>query len=286
MKFPAAALYNQSHIIAEDADNLRALSQAVNWPGDLSLSQWCHWYAVALEYKPDLIIELGRKDGNSTAVFTQAAHRLHATQIKSFCDSPNWDARTFHQILQLKGKDWFKPLQIFNGDFTTVNFEELIKKHNKILLLWDAHGFDVADHILSHIMPLLSEREHVVICHDVSDSRLFEVKDYEGKAFWRNMDSCNNSKGKMARLKIFWLDTIVDQFIPILDFCNRNHIELHSADWEVKTDLLENNEAYEEFVEVIPADCFQTMNHWAYFSLNEYSGTYTFPAKLEDVTGK
>jgi hypothetical protein len=97
------------------------------------------------------------------------------------------------------------------------------------------------------------------------------------------MDSHYGSNGKMARTNIFWLNTIVDQFIPILDFCHRNNIELHSADWEVKTDLLENNEAYEEFVKIIPADCFQTMNHWAYFALNEYSGPYAFPSKFKDV---
>ena len=283
MRLPATAFYSQRNSIAEDADELRELSKLINWPNDLSLGQACHWYAVALEYKPDLILELGRGMGNSTAIFTQAANRIGDTKVKSYCNSFEWDTRTLPWLRTNKKKEWFEPVETFICDITTTDFTEVIEPYKRILLLWDAHGYEVADRVLTHIMPLLSKQEHIVICHDVSDNRLYpEDRDrsYGGLAFWRGMDDHFEADGRMARANIFWLDTIVGQFVPILDFCYRNRIELHSADWEVKVDFLDNDKLKKEFLDLVPSDCFQEMNHWVYFSLNEAPGACTFPAKM------
>jgi hypothetical protein len=281
MRLPARALYNQRRAINEDSGTLRALAQAVAWPNDLNLAQWCSWYAVALEFQPDLIIELGRGMGNSTTLFTLAAHRLKTAKVFSFCLSEQWDRLTKPRLLPLTGEDWFAPLSAYLINITDVDFTHLISPAKRILLLWDAHGYVVADRVLSHIMPLLSQKEHVVLCHDVSDNRFTTdavPRSYGGKTIWHGMDSYYNTDGGTARLNISWLDTVVDQFLPILDFCWRNRIELRSADWEVKEDIADQPERQAVLTEAVPEDCLSTYNHWAYFTLNDCPGPYVFPA--------
>ena len=63
--------YEQRHAVAEDAPTLRALIGAVNAPNDLAPTQWSQWYAIALGFRPDLIVELGRAKGNSTLSISQ-----------------------------------------------------------------------------------------------------------------------------------------------------------------------------------------------------------------------
>jgi hypothetical protein len=280
MRLPARAIHNQRHAVNEDSGTLRALAEAVAWPTDLTLAQWCSWYATALEFQPDLIIELGRGMGNSTTLFTLAAHRLKKTQVYSFCLSQQWDRLTRPRLLPLTGEDWFAPLSTYLIDITQVDFTHLILPAKRVLLLWDAHGYVVADRVLSHIMPLLAQKEHVVLCHDVSDNRLYPdaPRHYGGKTIWKGMDSYYADSEGTGRANIFWLNTVVDQFVPILDFCWRNRIDLHSADWEMKEDLIDQPRLLEETATAMPSDCFSTMNHWAYFTLNESKGPLTFPA--------
>ena len=68
--------FDQRLRIEADAALLRQLIEAVHWTNDLGPAQWAQWYSVALGFAPDLIIELGRGYGNSTALFGQAAWRL------------------------------------------------------------------------------------------------------------------------------------------------------------------------------------------------------------------
>ena len=82
--------YEHRHRIAADSGILRALISAVDWTNDLWPSQWAQWYSVALGFKPDLILELGRGRGNSTALFCQAAAALGGTKVVSLCHSGDW----------------------------------------------------------------------------------------------------------------------------------------------------------------------------------------------------
>jgi len=119
---------------------------------------------------------------------------------------------------------------------------------------------------------LIAFRPHLVICHDISDNRFTgQSHSYEGRPFWRGMDDFNTHLGTQPRsyLNLGWLSTIVDQAIPILDFCWRNEIELHSADLELSK--LDNLPSF-----IVPPV------HWAYFTLNESSlNVFHFPASTE-----
>src|SRR5438552_17041740 len=64
---PAQALWNQRERLAQMAAGIKELQAAVESPGEFSLYQWTQLTALVLEFKPDLVITLGRSIGNSTA---------------------------------------------------------------------------------------------------------------------------------------------------------------------------------------------------------------------------
>ena len=66
--------------------------------------------------------------------------------------------------------------------------------------------------------------------------------------------------------------------IPVLDFLARNGLELHSADHDVDMDIVQNEKVLRELEDTYPEGFFATVNHWVYFSLNEASTPYHFPA--------
>ena len=71
---PATAYWNQRQKLSALRDRFTGMGEAVGELTHLSSFQWAQLAAMALEYQPDLIIELGRGKGNSTCVFTEAAN--------------------------------------------------------------------------------------------------------------------------------------------------------------------------------------------------------------------
>jgi hypothetical protein len=71
---PATALWNQRGAIAAMRDHFEKMSAAIGHPTDLNLYQWAELGAFALEFRPDLILELGRELGNSTCCFIEVAN--------------------------------------------------------------------------------------------------------------------------------------------------------------------------------------------------------------------
>ena len=62
LKFsPAQAYWNQRPVLAKSRDSILALSRAVNQPSDLPPYQYARSMAVAPEFAPDLILELGKR---------------------------------------------------------------------------------------------------------------------------------------------------------------------------------------------------------------------------------
>ncbi|MHB9030935.1 MAG: hypothetical protein ACYC9O_19370, partial [Candidatus Latescibacterota bacterium] len=210
---------------------MAALFDAVNHPTDMYLYQWIELLSFALEFQPDLILELGRGAGNSTCAFTEAANRIPGCNVVSICFSDDWDARTYPRVRKVGPQDWFKPLSILREDILFQDYSRFLKGKERVMLFWDAHGFDVAECILGGIMPLIKDKKHVVMMHDISDTRYasLEQMDYKGNRLWRG----NNWQG--PRLMIGSIDSCVEQAIAILDFTTRNRVHLHSADHDLHT---------------------------------------------------
>ena len=277
MRLASRALYNHHHTVIANAPRLRSLFEAVGRERDLSLPQWCHLYTLALEFRPDLIIELGRGRGNSTCVFTEATQQVPGCRVVSFCIADDWDRLTRPKVTRAVPGDWFTRLDARREDIRAVDFAALTEGAARVLVFWDAHGFEVADCVLARLMPAIADRPHVVAMHDITDSRYCgSPADYRGLPFWRGQEE--GWSGRHAPLRLGWIETVVDQVIPTLDFLARNGLELHSADHDVHVDIVGKPERLRELEKNYPDGDFATVNHWAYFSLNDTTGPYHFPA--------
>ncbi len=114
--------------IAEDAGILNALIDATRAGHDLTPCQWAQWYSVALGFRPDLIVELGRAKGNSTALFCQAASRLGGTRVVSLCNSRDWVDDTLPRLRTVVPAGWFDPLDARTATSSTWTTRALVQR--------------------------------------------------------------------------------------------------------------------------------------------------------------
>lgn len=277
MHLVSRCLVHQQSAIAANEQRIRALHETVDDSNSLSLNQWVHFHALALEYQPDLFIEIGRGFGNSTVAFVEALHHYNPDgRVYSICISDSWDVATLPKLQQFLDEDWFRPLDAPVIDMRDINFAAVVGDAKRVLVLWDAHGTEVADCVLSRLMPHLADREHFVVMHDISDGRYCgNSLDYQGHPFWRGQET--GWSFDTARLRLGWIDTVVEQTIPAIDFLTRNKLELGSADHFVKTEISRNPQLLQQLRDGYPQGFFDDINHWAFFSLNDTPGPYTFP---------
>ena len=264
---PASAIWNNRQKILESRDRILSLLKAVDEPSHLSLHQWVQLLAFTLEFQPDLILELGRHKGNSTCVFTQAANHLQSCRVISLCRSPYWEEITQHHIAQVVPPEWFQPLEAKQIDILTTDVEALLEGSQRVVLFWDAHGYDIAEFVLGYVMPLLRSRQHIVIMHDISDMRYCSgQEDYNGQPLWRQGND-NGAGDHNVRLVLGNLNSAVEQVISIVDFTSRNKLTLHSADESFHTQL--NEHQLNELQQQLGDELFSKNGHWFWFSLNE-----------------
>jgi hypothetical protein len=268
---PARAYWNQRVTLANARDRILALSQAVNHTSDLWPYQWAQLMAAAIDYEPDVILELGRGKGNSTCAFTEASNLKNGQiRVLSLCLSDDWERVTLPRVRSIVPKSWFGPLDALRVDILDFDYELALSGAKRVLIFWDAHGFDIAECVLGEILPVVANIEHLVIMHDLSDTRYSseEGLEYQGHGIWKG----NNWSG--PRLKLGIIDSAVEQSIAALDFATRNHIALDSADHSFRSSL---TPAQQATMRSLLGELFETQGHWFYFSLNETPGPYKFP---------
>jgi len=270
--------YEQRHRIHEDAAVLRALIGAVGWPNDLTSAQWAQWYSVALGFAPDLVIELGRGYGNSTALFAQAAWRLGRMKIVSLCVSGEWASMVAPRIAKLVDPAWFANVDARRTDILAADYGEIIANHQRVLVLWDAHGFEIAELVLGEILPRLSDRPHLVLMHDISDNRYAGVpRSYGGHPLWKGSRWQQKTGAWDSRVNIGWMNSIQDQVIALADFSARNDLEIESADRDY-TEFFAAHPAYaNEMRQQLGEEFFSVIGHWASLSLTGKAGPFHFP---------
>lgn len=282
MHLVSRALVRQMGAILANETRIRALHEAVGDSNSLGLSQWVHFHALALEYQPDLIIEFGRGYGNSTCAFVEAVNAYNpSARVFSMCFSNCWDQDTLPKLKAFLPEEWFRPLDAPTVDIRTVDFRPVVGDAKRVLVLWDAHGMEIADCVLSRLMPLIAGREHFVAMHDISDGRYCgNSLSYNGKPFWRGQES--GWSADTARLRLGWIDTVVEQTFPALDFLTRNELELGSADHVTKTEISSDSSLLARLKQGYPEGFFNDVNHWAFFTLNDAPGPYNFPSYLAE----
>lgn len=269
---PAPAYWRQRSFLKQRHERITQLYEAVAWPGDLLPWQWAQLMALARDYEPDLILELGRGKGNSTCAFTECVNDMPGSRVVSICLSHDWETETSTNLADSVSQKWLSRLEIIRADIRDVDYSTLLEGQNRILIFWDAHGFDVAECVLGRILPLVADREHIVVMHDLSDIRYSNDSslDYQGQRLWRR----NDWEG--PRVVLGHIDSKVEQAVAILDFVSRNQLPLHSADHDFHTEL--TDEQIAELRQALPSDLYSLRGHWFWFSLSEATRPPTFPA--------
>jgi hypothetical protein len=271
--------YEQRFRIADDLAALRRLIEAVNWPNDLAPPQWAQWYGVALGFKPDLILELGRGYGNSTALFAQAASRLGSTRIVSLCLSAEWTSLVAARIARVVEPAWFASIDARKADILAADYGAILGEHQRVLVLWDAHGFEVAELVLGEILPRLVDRPHLVLMHDISDNRYAGIsRSYQGLPLWKGSKWQQRTGAWNSRVNIGWMNSIQDQVIALADFSARNDVEIGSADHEYAQFFARDPAKTSEMRDVLGDEFFSLIGHWAFLSLSGKNGPFSFPA--------
>jgi hypothetical protein len=269
----AEAYYRQLSALVTLRPRILKLCAAVRRPADLYPFQWAQLMATVLEFQPDLILELGRGYGNSTCVFTEAAHHLNqepACRVLSLCRSDDWRVCTRARLQTVVPPEWFLPLSSFETDICAFDFEAALASARRVLVFWDAHGFKVAEVVLGKILPNVATKPHLIIMHDMCDARYLpeDSRLYGENPLWTG----NNWSG--PRVQLGHIVSTVEQAIAAIDFTSRNRVALHSADHDLHTGLSDdqNQELKHSLCELYSLDAF-----WFYFSLTESEPPFTFP---------
>ncbi len=271
---PGEALWKQRQKIASLQHGFRALSTCVGRPGDLALYQWIQIAAFALEFRPDLVIELGRGYGNSTCCFLEVANQLGgatACRLLSFDLSDDWSRITVPRLKGIVPPNWFAPAEIQNGNILDYDFSSSVDKAKRCFLFWDAHGFDVAEYVLGNLLPRLATRPHVVAIHDLGDPRYEEPpRQYGELGLWKGEDGVAS----------FWLGGVfssMSEAISLLDFSSRNSLPLHATGESLQSEIARYPESVATFRAMLADDCFSLGAGWFWFTLAEAPGPLTFP---------
>ena len=258
------ALWSHRNVLAEDARRLRDALGLIGKAGDLTLSQALTLAAAVHEIRPRVILDLGTGHGNSAATFAIASER-YESYVFTFDLTEHWRQLGLSRLTRCAGP-WDRVVPVV-GDMTRFDFTRLASVGGPVLLFWDAHGYAIAEHVLGHLMPMIADQRHLVICHDIADNRFAgtEYKEYAGKRMWHGMDGYYASPDLSALVNIGWLSGIVDQMMPILDFCYRNDMELRSCDFEFRRMLDAGRQ--EEVIAALPE--LANVIYMAHFTMND-----------------
>ncbi|WML35472.1 hypothetical protein [Clostridium sp. OS1-26] len=275
---PASAYWNQREKISKNKERIKDLAHAVDYLNDLNICQWSQLVAFTLEFKPDLILELGRGKGNSTCVFTEVSNWFGGKdkcRVVSLCISDSFEKETIPKLKDngVVSEEWFNPLECINTDILDYDYEKLFSNYERVLVFWDAHGYSIAECVLGKILPLLQNKKHHIIMHDLSDNRYMpkQILSYDNNYLWRG----NNDVGQ--RVVLGNINSAVEQSVSIVDFVSRNNIDLVSSDHSFHQEIGKDIEKVEEMKKELGNEMFSLNGHWFCFTLNNEEGPFTFP---------
>jgi cephalosporin hydroxylase len=133
-------------------------------PLGLPIENWLELHDLTVAFRPDVVLELGRGYGNSTCVFTEAAHSVSCRVVSIGFDSERaWETQTAPRLADVVDENWFAPLTVVQDDITTLDFRPLLEGSSRTLVFWDAHGTDVAEALFGRMLPALPAENKAVV---------------------------------------------------------------------------------------------------------------------------
>lgn len=268
----ATSMLEQKEKLTNSNERLGRLREAVGRPVDTSPAQWLQIYSLTLGFAPDLVLEFGRGYGNSTCIFGEAIARLGNGRLVSVgYDSEHcWETKTVPRLKNLVSPPWFESMEIVQGDIMKTDLSGYLSDAKRLLLFWDAHGIDLAYHILGNTLPSLERKENLVLVHDMTDSRY-------------NPTDTSYSDTPQPNIWMGPIFSSEEEIIPLYEFLSRNAIifdtpgdsiqRLLYGGGTVPTREGEELKKLWEGLTVSYRNCNLQESNWLYFSLdNRTSG--------------
>lgn len=223
---------------------IRSRLAKIERPNELTVAQ-----AAALAMMAsgsNLALDLGTGYGNSASVLGTVCARVHTFDLHDSATPDLFPGNVTRHFC----------------DITEANFAPIVEGAQRVIVFWDVDGFDVAEAVLGRIMPLIADRPHLIVCHDISDNRYCSPSEYGSRRLWRGSTEFEARPDTFAYVHLGWASSAADQLIPILDFCHRNALELHSIDHEFAQSAPQQQQIFRE---TVSAELF----HMAYFTMME-----------------
>lgn len=278
------ALWKNRYEVSQKRFRLEKLAKVIGWLSDSSLPQYAQLLAITLEFKPSIIIDLGRGYGNSTAVFTEAANSLIQTRkVLSICLSDNWQKEISQKIAREVEPTWFDKLDARIINIFDVDVKQFIKREDKVLLFWDAHGWEVSEYVLGDILPKLQKNKHLILVHDILDVRYHQhLKDYQGRGIWKEYQG---DEEEHKRIILNSMASCFEEIIPLNDFLERNNLLIHSVEDEIYKYIINKKNKKQEITNYLGKELSSSVSSIFWFSLNEHEGTknISFPIVKPNV---
>jgi len=269
---PAKAIWENRQLLTEWMPEIRGvrsvLQEAMGGPRDFVRQQWLQIASLVYDFKPDLIIELGRGYGNSTCAMSVAAKMLRPAlcRIVSCCLANEFNRISRPYLEQhLSDPGILAPLEAIETDILTFDFNPFIKDAKRVFVFWDAHGFDVARTILTNLLQKLKDCPHVAVIHDMADLAYMpaDLRAFDSYPKWMRYGTADPK---------YVLGNVGGQYeevIALVDFVSRNKMEIRSAESSYFPGL--SLDQVRE-LETLFGDDFSQFGFWYYFSLNWAEG--------------
>ena len=181
------------------------------------------------------------------------------------------------RIARVVDPAWFANIDARRIDILSADYAEIIADHRRVLVLWDAHGFEIAELVLGEILPRLADREHLLLMHDISDNRYAAVpRSYGGHPLWKGSKWQQRTGAWDSRVNIGWMNSMQDQVVALADFSARNDVEIGSADHEYAQFFAAHPAHAEEMRQLLGDEFFSRIGHWAFLSSDRQGRAVSF----------
>ncbi len=294
------ALWNQRHRIKAALPRLEGMLDAILSEHHMVMlpEEYPKLYAIAREFQPDLILEVGRLLGNTTCVLTEAVQDLEGSSVLSICLTDMWFVRTLPKIKSLLSASWLEKLDARVMNFVELDVEKCFQGKQRVLFLLDAHGWLVAEYTLGVVLPQLLKLEHLVLVHDIivpthyssevrskyfgSDaSKTYVVESYGGSGIWKG-----ESENPSQLIFVNGLAGQYVEFLALVDFAERNKLKLCSVEEDIRREIECRPERRSEMLSLLGERMYSPASAFVWIDLNraERKSSLHFPRFEKPVT--
>ena len=162
---------------------LNTICRCIDAEHSFNFRDWEILFYTLENYHPDFIFELGRGEGNSTAVISEHCKRHSEVSFLSV-DLYNTFGQEVLNRLPSNITDMFTRHDLRHIDFLNFDIGDVVGRDwKRLFLFWDVNDESVAKRMVREFLPYLQERQVLICMHDVSMKtgrpRRYHWREYE-----------------------------------------------------------------------------------------------------------